>query len=1011
MEATHTPKARHWTEYVFCMLVGSLYIYSLNRVIISATFIRTSQFNLFAMGAVSLAFFILIFYNRMTRIISGAVFAFCALIIFFTFERWERQAEHLYEVTRMVRGYMFYRPELGTTVLWAISLLFGLVVAVFMLYRFSFYLLAVTGVAIFLFTWGPGFTRDMQSFLIFLVCFCLLLIRKTNKSLSAVYVAAPICAALVLFVQGSMPMEAEMFQRRTLRELFDGPLAAVGDLIHIMTNPMYFSFQSTGFSGQGGRLGGPVTPNNRNVMTVMAPGRTYLAGATHNTYTGYSWISTLEPGQLYTQGMHPSQFEMLETMTALIRNASRVSDSAFISVGVLASMFPDDDRRLLLTDHFPALGIEYGAGVGRAGQTGFAMNIPRPGVTIRYAYVSLDDGSESRVIEMTGQGHMTNVQAVDIPVAISGAGAHIAALPSSNMMFEVERQLRYLHAYLPMNQVTIAIGTNRTGTVFRPQNSRSISFHPAGPDYLHSLMFDPSGDILAPGFMARGTQYTLGFLNVDQRLSFVNDMAGQSFQGFYEMPSEVVIYMFALDGYLNNGAVQELLDLYNAQDPNDYLCNLTYVTLKYYVTNLWDGTPDREFTIRAPKDMFDFTPYDITVTAQDMNDLFDMFAYQGANRILQYVESHTLLMAKLDSFSQNVLARYAETVRENFMYIPEIVPQRVHDLVNEIIYGLETDYERIMAIRDYLVRFTYTFTPQPVPPGVCFVDHFLFVGQEGYCTYYASAMAIMSRIAGIPSRYVEGFLLPAAPPEADGEIAIFVVTNMMAHAWVEVYLEGFGWLIVEATAPYAFVMDPALTLPAGNLGNYWPMDGMLYMDDFYHLMQGHNPMMPGGPAQSGPVGDDIVLEGGVFTQQMRMIMLAVLLGMAVLMLGFMLIQYIKVMTVTRRVNRLPVNQRITTYFTGIIDIASYVTSAKEPTETPYVYGQRVGMRFAFKNDSARLRDLVTLYYRARYGSLTLTEEESMVMEDSYFDMVNYLRMEHRKSRFFYLRYILRIGAL
>jgi len=963
------------------------------------------------MGTAALVFFVLIFYNRITRIVSAVAVMVAALFIFFTFERWEAQAEHLHDVTLMIRGYLHYSPELGVTILWAISLLFGLVVAVFMLFRFSFYLLTLTGVAIFLFTWGPGFTRDTVSFLLFLICFCLLLIRKTNLGLSAVYVAAPICAALVWFIQSSVPMEADLFQRRTLQELFDGPLATVGDFIYMMTNPMYFSFQATGFSGQGGRLGGPVTPNNRNVMTVMAPGRTYLAGATHNTYTGYSWITTLEPGQLYTQGMHPSQFEKLETTVSLIRNATHISDRSIITSSVLWGIFPATDHRHLTAQQFPALGVgDYMVG-----------SIMRVGERVEFTGETAFHG------EVFVDGRILNGEQF--------------GLVFTNFA------TRYLHTYLPIDQVTVAIGTNRTGTVFRPHNTRSIWFHPAGPDYLPSLVFDPIGDMRAPGFMARGTQYTMGFLNVDHRLSFISDILNASFKGFHANQGAQVFYFpFTSD---NRELVQYFYNIYLTQNPDDYLCNLTYATLifyelEHYVIGDYEPLSDdyfdtenyeqegdafsyiREFYVRVPRaDLTGVPQHDVSVTVHDINGIFEMFAYQGPNRNVQYMPSYSLLTAKLDAFSRDVLTVYAKTVREHFMYVPEIVPQRVHDLVAEIIYGLETDYERVLAIRDYLIQFPYTLSPQPVPLGVCFVDYFLFEGREGYCTYYASAMAVMSRIAGVPSRYVEGFLLPPAPAEAENNEAIFVVTNMMAHAWVEVYLEGFGWFIVEATAPYALFIDPGLiTIPRPDIQQSWIGDEWWwYMDEYYWnqmfgYIDGDFPFTPGIAPPGGPSGstpDGTVVDGSarsmITLELVRNIVLVLAVTIFVAVLAFLMMQYVKICTVARRVKRLPINRQITTYFAGILAIASHVTWAKNPTETAHAYGQRVGMRFAFKNDSARLRDLVNLYYRARYGNRQLSDSERGVMEESYFDMVNHLRIEHKRSRFFYLRYILRIGAI
>ena len=930
------PKKRGWSEYLFCLLVGSMYVYALNRVIISSTLIRVTQLRLFTVGVVTLALFVLIFYNRITRIVSVAIIVFGALIVFFTLERWESQVAHFYDLFLMVRGYIHYRPELGMTVLWMVSLLLSLVAVIFMLYRFSFYVLSLTGVVIFLFTWGPGFTRDPTSFLIFLLCFCLLLIRKINQGVAAVYVAAPICAALVLFIQVSVPTEAELFQRRTLQELFDGPLAAVSDFIYTLTNPMYFSFQSTGFTGQGGRLGGPVTPNARNVMTVKAPGRTYLAGATSNTYTGYRWHSTLEHGQLYTQGMAPGRFEMLETAAAIIRMASHNDGRHTVPQSLLWSLFPVEDHRHLSPRHFPVLGLD------------------------------------------------------DV------------------------RTNQYLHSYLPIDQVTVAIGTNRTGTVFRPLNARQLWFHAAGPNYFPSLVFDPIGDVRAPTFMARNTQYHMNFLNVNHRLSFVEALLNESRPGLYETRETTIRFNVANNVWqiAHDDGAYYMMETYEVEIPIEaFTADLTFWVNYLAPENVTLNTSMYETLMQAAADMRG--ALDGTVTANCINDIFELYAYIGPNRELRYFHSYSRLMAMLDAFSRDVLARYAETVREHFMYVPEIVPDRVHDLVAEIIYGLDTDFERVMAIRDYLIQFPYTLSPQPVPYGVCFVDHFLFEGQEGYCTYYASAMAIMSRIAGVPSRYVEGFLLPPAPP-AESDVAIFVVTNMMAHAWVEVYLEGFGWLIVEATAPYAFFIDPTLPLPPGGMNPGWFDDEWWrYMEeDFFAGDGGYwEGFIPGArPADVSEGGTQTALNMPSFNQ-VRNFSLIVVVVAAAAVIVFLVAQFIRVITMAGRIRRLPVNRQIIAYFKGILDITSHCTSAKDPAETPYVYGQRVGRRFAFKSDSVLLRDLVTLYYKARYGNKELSEQERELMEDSYFDMVRYLQRENRRTSFFYLRYIRRIGTI
>ncbi len=164
----------------------------------------------------------------------------------------------------------------------------------------------------------------------------------------------------------------------------------------------------------------------------------------------------------------------------------------------------------------------------------------------------------------------------------------------------------------------------------------------------------------------------------------------------------------------------------------------------------------------------------------------------------------------------------AETAERNaFLYLglPEEFPQSVGELTKEIIQGAQAqnDYEKALAIRDYLLntrRFTYTLTPQDPPADRDFVEYFLET-REGYCTYYASAMAVMARTAGLPSRYVEGFLLAGSTRST--EIGYTVKANQ-AHAWAEVYISGAGWLPFDATpmaraeaqaqSDYAYMPEP-----------------------------------------------------------------------------------------------------------------------------------------------------------------------------------------------------------
>ena len=123
--------------------------------------------------------------------------------------------------------------------------------------------------------------------------------------------------------------------------------------------------------------------------------------------------------------------------------------------------------------------------------------------------------------------------------------------------------------------------------------------------------------------------------------------------------------------------------------------------------------------------------------------------------------------------------------------LPEGVEGGVYALTMELTGGLDNPYDRAVAIMDYLRReMRYTLDAEYPPQGRDFASWFLLDSKEGYCSCYATAMAVMGRIAGLPTRYVEGYL--ARPGEE-------VLTGENAHAWAEVYFRGVGWIPFDAT--------------------------------------------------------------------------------------------------------------------------------------------------------------------------------------------------------------------
>ena len=133
-------------------------------------------------------------------------------------------------------------------------------------------------------------------------------------------------------------------------------------------------------------------------------------------------------------------------------------------------------------------------------------------------------------------------------------------------------------------------------------------------------------------------------------------------------------------------------------------------------------------------------------------------------------------------------------IQAEYTALPRGIDPGVYSLAAEITQDAFSAYDRAVAIQRYLAgQMRYTLEPGYPPLGRDFVSHFLLDTREGYCSYYASAMAVLGRIVGLPTRYAEGYLVR---PGADGTATL---TGRDAHAWAEVYFRGVGWVPFDAT--------------------------------------------------------------------------------------------------------------------------------------------------------------------------------------------------------------------
>ncbi|HLZ11752.1 MAG TPA: DUF3488 and transglutaminase-like domain-containing protein [Candidatus Acidoferrum sp.] len=149
-------------------------------------------------------------------------------------------------------------------------------------------------------------------------------------------------------------------------------------------------------------------------------------------------------------------------------------------------------------------------------------------------------------------------------------------------------------------------------------------------------------------------------------------------------------------------------------------------------------------------------------------------------------------------------AEYPEDIRAAYLQLPALDP-RIPALAQKITANSATPVDKAVAMEAYLrTRYAYTLDLAG-KPGKDPLAYFLFEKRAGHCEYFASAMAVMLRTLGIPSREINGFL----PGEYNSLGGDYIVRASDAHSWVEAYFPGNGWVVFDPT-PAAVETPPGM---------------------------------------------------------------------------------------------------------------------------------------------------------------------------------------------------------
>lgn len=162
---------------------------------------------------------------------------------------------------------------------------------------------------------------------------------------------------------------------------------------------------------------------------------------------------------------------------------------------------------------------------------------------------------------------------------------------------------------------------------------------------------------------------------------------------------------------------------------------------------------------------------------------------------------------------------------ERYLQLPDDVPEIVRTTAAEVTADDANDYDRARSLQSYFRSSEFRYSEDTPAEegydgdGVGVLEAFLTV-REGYCVHFASAMAVMARELGIPSRLAIGYQPGSVVPSSGSELTNYRVLSSDLHAWPELYFEGVGWLPFEPTpsrgAPASYTLPSATSSSASS---------------------------------------------------------------------------------------------------------------------------------------------------------------------------------------------------
>jgi len=355
------------------------------------------------------------------------------------------------------------------------------------------------------------------------------------------------------------------------------------------------------------------------------------------------------------------------------------------------------------------------------------------------------------------------------------------------------------------------------------------------------------------------------------------------------------------------------------------------------------------FNTRSELHMMDSVPQGEVITINA--NLFD-WNTTYFKEIMLHKEDHT----SYDPFFDDIFERYT--------VLPTTLPDYVRETALAVAGDAPTPFLQAYALAHWLGdNFNYSIDTVIPPEDIDFVAHFLDT-REGSCTYFATAMAVMARAVGLPSRYVTGFALVRDSTREN----IFYATGRTAHAWTEIYFYGVGWIEFD---PLRWNDNITLHTPAYS-DELWAMweeewaDLQAYLDAL-EAVTGY------GQTEPQVVTD---ADRNVTPMYIFAIATASLLGVTLLIILLLYIKRKKYASLNINRKIPDPTERFSFYFKDIIGQLRIMGMELNPGETLTLFNQRIESRIRHYNSAdATLHMVTATQIRLHFANITPSNDD------------------------------------